>query len=175
MRHPRNVMAEERERRRSRLSIRRRHQERSGRHLRRRESFGDFQPASVDGDLLNALAMTLGAIDSDPAEFAYAGRQFSSVARGVVGLGGGHEDGNREMWAVVSAAEHLVPSSLASLGRKEEMAAKLYVEQDILLFLPIEIRASIRFQPSWGTVCMGRIEDQGVVLYYVLILDSLYC
>ncbi|KAI1123375.1 hypothetical protein F5Y10DRAFT_251978 [Nemania abortiva] len=55
----------------------------------------DFKSADVTtSGLPYTIVITVGAVDSDPVQFAYAGYQFSS-SRGC--STGGYGDGNREM------------------------------------------------------------------------------
>ncbi len=54
----------------------------------------DFKSADVASDLPYFVVISAGAVDGDPVQFAYAGRQFSS-SQGC--STGGYEDGNRDM------------------------------------------------------------------------------
>ncbi|KAI0425680.1 hypothetical protein F5Y09DRAFT_346454 [Xylaria sp. FL1042] len=54
----------------------------------------DFKSADVTSDLPNTVVVSVGAVDDDPVEFAYAGYQFSSSAGCSTG---GYDGGNREM------------------------------------------------------------------------------
>ncbi|KAI8624532.1 hypothetical protein F5Y19DRAFT_480554 [Xylariaceae sp. FL1651] len=59
-----------------------------------RRPIPDFQSSAIDSRLNYTVVLTVGSVDSDPVNFAYAGHRFSS-SNGC--STGGYDGGNREM------------------------------------------------------------------------------